>query len=170
MKRYFLGTALLMVGVSTLVHAQQPTNPAVKPGADSAKAAAPKKQTVADKTKSSKNKTISSNKTTMFEETVVIISTSSADATTRNAITNEAIELRFFFVYFLPSTSSMPKTFVFSSSAKTTVKIRRKGRTTSNTPILPKKSIMSLNWLAIFLLHLLTGLYINFSIDFKVAR
>lgn len=54
MKRYFLGTALLMVGVSTLVHAQQPTTPAVKPGTDTAKAAAPKKQTVADKTKSSK--------------------------------------------------------------------------------------------------------------------
>ena len=51
MKRYFLGTALLMVGVSTLVHAQQPTTPAVKPGADTAKAAAPKKQTVADKTR-----------------------------------------------------------------------------------------------------------------------
>jgi len=54
MKRYFLGTALLMVGVSTLVHAQQPTTPAVKPGADTAKAAAPKKQTVADKTKGAK--------------------------------------------------------------------------------------------------------------------
>lgn len=54
MKRYFLGTALLMVGVSTLVHAQQPTTPAVKPSADSAKAAAPKKQTVADKTKGAK--------------------------------------------------------------------------------------------------------------------
>lgn len=54
MKRHFLGTALLMVGVSTLVHAQQPTTPAVKPAADTAKAAAPKKQTVADKTKSAK--------------------------------------------------------------------------------------------------------------------
>ncbi|MBT9483696.1 MAG: Matrixin [Sphingobacteriia bacterium 24-36-13] len=43
-----------MVGVSTLVHAQQPTTPAVKPGADTAKAAAPKKQTVADKTKGAK--------------------------------------------------------------------------------------------------------------------
>jgi hypothetical protein len=55
MKRYFLGTALLLVGATTMVHAQQPpTTSAVKPAADTAKPAAPKKQTVADKTKGNK--------------------------------------------------------------------------------------------------------------------
>lgn len=54
MKRYFLGTALLLVGVTTMVHAQQPPTPAAKPVADTTKPAAPKKQTVADKTKGNK--------------------------------------------------------------------------------------------------------------------
>ncbi len=54
MKRYFLGTALLLVGVTTMVHAQQPPTPAAKPAADTTKPAAPKKPTVADKTKGSK--------------------------------------------------------------------------------------------------------------------
>ena len=54
MKRYFLGTALVLVGFSTLAIAQQPPTPAAKPATDSAKPAAPKKQTVADKTKGNK--------------------------------------------------------------------------------------------------------------------
>jgi hypothetical protein len=54
MKRYFLGTALLLVGVTTMVHAQQPPTPAAKPVADTTKPADPKKQTVADKTKGNK--------------------------------------------------------------------------------------------------------------------
>jgi hypothetical protein len=54
MKRYFLGTALLLVGVTTMVHAQQPPTPAAKPVADTTKPAAPKKPTVADKTKGNK--------------------------------------------------------------------------------------------------------------------
>ncbi|MDP3394953.1 zinc-dependent metalloprotease [Sediminibacterium sp.] len=54
MKRYFLGTALLLVGVTTMVHAQQPPTPAAKPAADTTKPAAPKKPTVADKTKGNK--------------------------------------------------------------------------------------------------------------------
>lgn len=54
MKRYFLGTALLLVGVTTMVHAQQPPIPAAKPAADTTKPAAPKKPTVADKTKGNK--------------------------------------------------------------------------------------------------------------------
>lgn len=54
MKRYFFSTALLLVGVSTMVHAQQPPTPAAKPAADTSKPAAPKKPTVADKTKGNK--------------------------------------------------------------------------------------------------------------------
>ena len=54
MKRYFLCTALVLVGFSTLAIAQQPPTPAAKPATDSAKPAAPKKQTVADKTKGNK--------------------------------------------------------------------------------------------------------------------
>ena len=54
MKRYFLGTALLFVGVTTMVHAQQSPTSAAKPAADTTKPAAPKKQTVADKTKGNK--------------------------------------------------------------------------------------------------------------------
>jgi hypothetical protein len=54
MKRYFLGTALLLVGVSTMVHAQQTPTTAAKPSADTTKPAAPKKPTVADKTKGNK--------------------------------------------------------------------------------------------------------------------
>src|SRR3989338_2281795 len=76
---------------------------------------------------------------TAFDETVVIISTSSDDATTRNAMTNAAMALRFFLVYFFPSISSIPSTFVFSNIAKTIVNTSRKGRTTSNSPIVSKK-------------------------------
>ncbi|WP_439506956.1 zinc-dependent metalloprotease [Sediminibacterium sp.] len=54
MKRYFLSTALLLVGVSTMVNAQQPPTPAAKSVADTSKPAAPKKPTVADKTKGNK--------------------------------------------------------------------------------------------------------------------
>ena len=54
MKRYLFSTALLFVGVSTMVHAQQPLTPAAKPAADTTKPAAPKKPTVADKTKGNK--------------------------------------------------------------------------------------------------------------------
>ena len=54
MKRYLFSTALLFIGVSTMVHAQQPLTPAAKPAADTTKPAAPKKPTVADKTKGNK--------------------------------------------------------------------------------------------------------------------
>lgn len=56
MKKYVIGSAMLFLGVSTLVNAQQVPTPPAKPAtADTAKpAAAPKKQTVADKTKGTK--------------------------------------------------------------------------------------------------------------------
>ena len=65
------------------------------------------------------------------EDTSVIISTNCEEATTINEITKEAIALRFFLVYLVPSISSVPNTFVFSNIAKTIVKIRRKGKITS---------------------------------------
>lgn len=56
MKKYLIGSAVLFLGVTTLVNAQQvPTPPAKPAAADSSKApAAPKKPTVAEKTKGNK--------------------------------------------------------------------------------------------------------------------
>src|SRR3989338_4535562 len=87
---------------------------------------------------SSKNKTARNNTMTAFAETVVMISTNCEEATTKNAMTKDAIALRFFFVYFLPSMSSVPSTLVFSRMAKTIVNTSKKGSTTSNKPMLSK--------------------------------
>ena len=54
MKKYVIGSAVFLLGVSTFVNAQQIPTPPAKPASDSAKTAAPKKQTVAEKTKGNK--------------------------------------------------------------------------------------------------------------------
>lgn len=54
MKKYVIGSAVFLLGVSTFVNAQQVPTPPVKPASDSAKTAAPKKPTVAEKTKGNK--------------------------------------------------------------------------------------------------------------------
>lgn len=54
MKKYVIGSAVFLLGVSTFVNAQQIPTPPAKPASDSAKTAAPKKPTVAEKTKGNK--------------------------------------------------------------------------------------------------------------------
>ncbi len=54
MKKHLIGTALLMIGVSSILCAQTPAAPVKPAGGDSAKTAAPKKPSVADKTKGNK--------------------------------------------------------------------------------------------------------------------
>jgi len=54
MKKYVIGSAVFLLGVSTFVNAQQVPTPPAKPASDSAKTAAPKKPTVAEKTKGNK--------------------------------------------------------------------------------------------------------------------
>ncbi len=93
---------------------------------------------------SKRNNTLKNSTTTAFATVSFIIATNSFAAITRNAMTKDAIAFKFFFVYFLPSISSVPKTFVFSSIAKTMVKTNRKGKTTSNKPMLSKKMRTSL--------------------------
>ncbi len=78
-----------------------------------------------------RKKTARSKSMTMFAETLVIASTSRDEAMTKKEITNATIALRFFFGYVSPPIFSVPRTFVFSKMAKTMVKVRRKGKTTS---------------------------------------
>src|SRR3989344_1734812 len=113
---------------------------------------------------SSRKRILKNNTITAFATVSLIICTSSFAAMTKNAITNEAIALRFFFVYFLPSISSVPSTFVFSSIAKTIVKTSRKGITTSYKPISSKKSITCLKGVAMSFQGLYW--YLNFSENF----
>ncbi len=54
MKKYVIGSAVFLLGVSTFVNAQQVPTPPAKSALDSAKTAAPKKPTVAEKTKGNK--------------------------------------------------------------------------------------------------------------------